>query len=636
MKNNQTCPGQSVVLVSTPWPLFNRPSVQLGVLKAYLKSRFPDLKVDAHHFYLKVAETIGYKLYQTISERTWLAETIYASLLFPERLEHIKKLFYREAAGKPLLRKVDFKDLAAQVREVSENFINSIDWSACMLAGFSVCLCQLTSALYLMRQIRQKFPNLTIVTGGSMFAGDSAHKMFQVFPEIDIVVSGEGELPLGHLISLLKDSKTCEDITPVPGIMTRKIPGNSHPDSFWQIKDLTDIPHPDFDEYFNLLKTFSPQKTFFPTLPVEMSRGCWWRCARKTPESANSDSESLVPDSLTGCAFCNLNLQWDGYRSKDPSQVVTEIDTLTAKHKVLSIAVMDNAPPVKTSEEIFSRLGDLDKDFRLFCEIRASTPERVLRTMRTAGMKEVQIGIEALSTSLLRKLNKGTTAIQNLEIMKHCEALGIVNRSNLILCFPGSDSQDVEETLQSLEFAMPFNPLKFVRFWLGLESPVWKHPGAFGIRAVFNHPNYAALFPQEIYGSMRFMIQAYRGDMVRQRKLWLPVKKKIRAWEKAYEELCNRRSGSPILSFRDARDFLIIRQKRLKQEPFTHRLVGISRDIYLFCQTRRSVKRIVDHFPQAGEEKIVPFLKMMADKKLMFGEDGKYLSLAVRSEKFNY
>ena len=35
------------------------------------------------------------------------------------------------------------------------------------------------------------------------------------------------------------------------------------------------------------------------------------------------------------------------------------------------------------------------------------------------------LGIEALATSLLKKLNKGTTAIQNLEIMRDCEALGI-------------------------------------------------------------------------------------------------------------------------------------------------------------------------------------------------------------------
>jgi len=92
--------------------------------------------------------------------------------------------------------------------------------------------------------------------------------------------------------------------------------------------------------------------------------------------------------------------------------------------------------------------------------------------LRDSGMQKVQVGIEALSSRLLKKLHKGTSAIQNLEIMKNCEALGIENMSNLILQFPGSDAQDVAETLKVLEFAESFYPLKAVSFWLGLGSPV--------------------------------------------------------------------------------------------------------------------------------------------------------------------
>ena len=74
MKTEKTDPLKRVVLVSTPWPLYSRPSIQLGTLKAYLRRDFPKLKVHALHIYLKVAESIGYKLYGAISERTWLAE----------------------------------------------------------------------------------------------------------------------------------------------------------------------------------------------------------------------------------------------------------------------------------------------------------------------------------------------------------------------------------------------------------------------------------------------------------------------------------------------------------------------------------------------------------------------------------
>jgi hypothetical protein len=261
--------------------------------------------------------------------------------------------------------------------------------------------------------------------------------------------------------------------------------------------------------------------------------------------------------------------------------------------------------------------------------MRATTPVRDLYEMHAAGMQEVQIGIEALSTRLLKKLNKGTTAIQNIEIMKHCEMLGIQNSSNIIVHFPGSDEEDVAETLQNIEFTLPFRPLRMVHFWLGLGSPVWQDPKTFGIKNVFNHGNYAGIFPPDVVESMLFIIQAYRGDLGYQKRLWQPVKKKLKAWKKAYAKLHQGPKHEKILSFRDGRNFLIIRQKRMDGEPLTHRLEGTSRAIYLFCQKHRALKRIVDRFSGIPSDRIEPFLKMMVDKKLMFRENYQYLSLAV-------
>ena len=619
MKLRQKLPFSKVVLVSAPWPLYSRPSIQIGTLKSYLKKKFPDLKVDAHHFYLKVAEAIGYRRYQTISERTWLAETIYAALLYPERSEHIEKIFYKQAAGKSLLRGILFEPLTKQIQKISESFIHTIDWGGYGLAGFSICLCQLTASLYFIREIKKQFPNLFMVVGGSMFTGDATRNLFKFFPEIDVAVNGEGELPLSRLIAYLKDPR-CKEMTPVKGIITPESAEKETPAPFHQINELSDLVPPDYDDYFELLQSFGPEKTFFPTLPMEISRGCWWQRKQEGGRSI-------------GCAFCNLNLQWDGYRSKNPAQVVSEIDHLTTKYRTLSVAFMDNLFPLKTSRDIFNRIARLGKDFRLFGEIRATTPEPVLKAMRAAGMKEVQIGIEALSTRLLKKLNKGTTTIQNIEIMKHCEMMGITNSSNLILYFPGSDQKDVFETLRNLDFVLWFRPLKIVHFWLGLGSPVWQNPENFGLRSVFNHRNYTVLFPTDVFKAMRFTIQSYRGDLGHQRKLWRPVKKKLKAWKKFYGELHRGPRHENILSFRDGRNFLIIRQKRLNGQSLTHRLEGTSRAIYLFCRQHRSLKRIFTRFPSVAADRIEPFLKMMVDKKLMFEENDNYLSLAVPAKQ---
>ncbi|MBW2647076.1 MAG: RiPP maturation radical SAM C-methyltransferase [Deltaproteobacteria bacterium] len=603
---------RKIALISAPWPFYNRPSIQLGSLKAFLQDKIPDLKVDALHLYLRIAESIGYESYQAISEKTWVAESLYAALLFPEHSARIKTFFRRAGRKKPILKQTDCDALLFQLRKTSNTLLDTIDWSSYGLIGFSVCLCQLTSSLYFIRGIKERCPEIPIVIGGSACAGELGRDILQTFGEIDFVVNGEGEHPLYELVRSMQANADTRTIS-IPGLVSQHTKDDdSMPVAHHQIANLDELPTPDYDDYFALLNTFPPNKIFFPTLPMEISRGCWWN--RKG-----------------GCAFCNLNLQWDGYRSKSEEKVVSEIDQLTSRHQVLSIAFMDNLLPVKKSGIAFKGLQALGKDLTLFGEIRASTPFSTLEAMRDAGMREIQIGIEALSTSLLNKMHKGTTTIENIEVMKHCEELGITNISNLILYFPGSDEQDVDEILRALDFVLPYYPLKTSRFWLGFESPVWKNPQKFAINAVFNHPNYRTLFPPEIHKNTRFMVQGYRGKLQEQKRLWKPVMTKVDEWKKSYSELLKGPLCRPILTYEDGKDFLIIRQRRYNAENLTHRLTGVSRKVYLFCRTRQSLPKILERFPQLKERQLRSFCAMMVLKRLMFEEEGQYLSLAIAS-----
>src|SRR5210317_518059 len=110
---------RKIALISTPWPLYSRPSIQLGTLKAFLQARIPDLKIDAFHFYLSVAETIGYRLYHEISQRSWLAESMYAALLYPERIKQVEALFRKEVPAKAKLRMIKFKTLTQRVKKAT-------------------------------------------------------------------------------------------------------------------------------------------------------------------------------------------------------------------------------------------------------------------------------------------------------------------------------------------------------------------------------------------------------------------------------------------------------------------------------------------------------------------------------------
>ena len=274
MKNDSKGSFKKIALISSPWPIYNRPSIQIGTLKAYLRSQFPELKITAHHFYLKVSETIGYRRYKTISERTWRAEAVYAALLYPERIDRIEKLFYQKTVGNKRARAINFKTLIKQVKEVTKEFIEQVPWGDFGLVGFSISLCQLTASIYCILQIKKRFPDLVIVVGGSMFEKDSISNLFEMFPEIDVVVIGEGELPLSRLIHYLQTSQNLNKIPFIPGTLIQNSEDRSTSSDFNQMKSLTRLIPPDYDDYFDLLKTFNPDKSFFPVLPVEVSRGC--------------------------------------------------------------------------------------------------------------------------------------------------------------------------------------------------------------------------------------------------------------------------------------------------------------------------------------------------------------------------
>lgn len=614
MSANAVTPAGRVLLVSAPWPLFNRPSLPLGALKAYLKKALPSITVDSSHFFLEVAHELGFERYHRVSQRVWRAEAVFSALLYPQSAKQAQSL-YAGTLKRSDPAPSDFPELVHQVESISKKWLDRIDGSDLDLVGFSVSFCQVTASLYLISRIKSAFPSLPVVVGGSSFSGERFTELLSAFPQIDYLVAGEGEQALEALVqSLLNPTRASDRSTLPEGVFFLNRP-NRPKHRFLQMRRLDGLPVPDYDDYFRLLKGFDPSRRFFPTLPIETSRGCWWQ---RRDDGGH----------FKGCAFCNLNLQWEGYRTKPVRQVVRDVDRLVRRYEVIDLAFADNTLPEKQAAFIFDEIGALNFDLSIFAELRATTPPSTLRKMKRAGLDTVQVGIEALSSRLLKKMNKGVRAIDNLCLMKYCEAAGITNVSNLMLHFPSSDAEDVAQTLECLKFSRWYRPLKTVNFWLGLGSPVSCFPERFHIRSTFNHPNLKKIFPASVADRLPFMIQGYRGDRQRQRKLWRSVQREVRQWHQAYEAVQRQTNGRPALSYRDGGRFIIIDQHFPQTPVVRHRLTGTSADIYRYCQTPRSLEQIAERFATFDRQQIRSFLQSMAAKRLTFAENHWYLSLA--------
>lgn len=581
-----------------PWAIFNRPSVQLASLASYLRQK-STYKADTFHPYLDIAALLGTDIYAEIALSGWAGEALFAPLLYPKKEDDAAKLF-NSSVSAATRKKVDFSALSKAIDNRCQRWLDRIQLKQYDLIGFSLCFSQLFPSLYMAKLIKDKHPSLPIVFGGSSCSGEVGQSLLDEYQQIDFIIDGEGEERLLSLCRFLDE----KDQTLASGILSRKLQAIT----IKVIEPLVmeALPLPDYSSYFEETRQNFPTSPFIPLLPVEFSRGCWWN----------------------RCTFCNLNIQWPTYRFKSGEKMVSEVLALSQQHESVHFTFTDNALPPREADYFFSEMAKRPIDFDFFAEIRGTSNKDRLQKYRRGGLTTIQVGIEALSSSLLQKMDKGSSTMDNIAMMKLCSEQGIKMEGNLILDFPTTSEDEVKETMDNLAYVLPFAPLEAATFFLGYGSPIHNHPDSFSITSLAPHTKTKALFPKKCHSSMTMLISSYRGDKNRQQKRWSPVRKMIADWHLFHKSRQNK--NSPALSYRDGGPFLIIRQEQAGGTTLHHRLRGLSRKIYLAAPIPTKVIDIGDMFPQVSTTALEKFIGEMCSKRLMFFENGRTISLAVQ------
>ncbi len=592
-----------------PWPLFNRPSIQLGTLKAYLETNADWIEVDTEHPYLEVASILGTELYHWISQNVWVSEALYGPLIFPGQKSSSRALAVKlaAAADSAITETFAYDRVLKKLKTQIDSWVSRCDWSQYDVVGFSVCFNQLLASLTAASLIKKKCPEVKIVFGGSSCAASAGRSILDTFEYIDFVIHGEGEKPLLELCRYMSG----RSINRPANVFTKPAGNPDNPGSTSQITALKELPVPRYDEYFTEMRKWFPDQPFMPVLPVEFSRGCWWN----------------------KCAFCNLNLQWCGYRFKKAKQMYDEVAGLSAKYGCLDFTFTDNMIPPKESFKFFSLTNANPSDWSFFAEIRpVSENETIGRTLslyRSGGLSTVQVGIESLSNSLLKRMRKGVSVIENIATMRGAQEHFLALEGNIIIQFPGSEQTEVDETLINLDYVFSYSPLSIAVFFLGHNSPVSLSPKDFGIKTITSHPNNSRIFPRNVLKKMDLIVQDYRGDRTEQKKMWKPVISKVNKWQKYHEQRKVSALQKPLLYFRDGGDFLIIRQEKIDGTVLNHRLRDTSRKIYLYCTRIRTDDELTEKFPRISRDNMQVFLADLMKKKLLFTDNKKHLALAV-------
>lgn len=590
------------------------PSTALGDLKAHLNTH--GLPCGTAHLHLEIACILGIELYQSVSQEWELGEALYACLLEPGERERlltpvVDKL--RKSGASALADWVG-RSAVEDVASATEIAINRLNLSGVSVVGISIGALQLASSIYATRMLKKRKSDLFVVLGGSALVGEVGRNLLLAVPEIDAVVDGEGEEALLQLVQL-RQPVCAEALSQIPNLWYRDGNGEVKRSFARALVELDQAAIPDYSEFYDSLSFRQvPAKLFI--LPIEASRGCAW--------------EHRCGNELRGCTFCGLYRNSPNYREKGFARILTEINELTKRFKMLDLAFVDAYLPDSYRTELLVALSQGTADVTLFCELRCDLDDETAALLARAGAIRVQLGVESFSTSILRRIDKGTKTIDNILSMKLCEEYGIGYQYNVMTYIPGVTVHEISEMIQVLPLLFGYRPPSLSEFYLDRGSRMYKSPTDFGL--VPEHLDCApvSFLPSRLASKKITQNVPFKHDFVKEGtdKLWKSVATIVEHWKETRKEVGRAGLKSPLF-YRDGGEFLSVTDCRDRTKT-TITLEGFCRDLFLACDRPASLSQLTERFPNIDPDQIRFTMDTLIRERLVYNERQRYLALPVR------
>jgi ribosomal peptide maturation radical SAM protein 1 len=604
-----------VALVNMPFSFSKYPSIQLGTLSALLKSQ--GIPVDCHHLNVRFAHKIGVPLYEMICEkRALFGEWLFSYLLFrdnPKRTEYPKvfKPVFEQIARQSGHSIAYFEEMATKIAPQFLTWaLTAIDWGQYKLVGFTSTFDQNVASLTMAKLIKDLYPNVTIVFGGANYDGEMGMEYFRAFPFIDHVVVGEGEVAfpaLARQVLAKRSNGVPEGVAYRQDGQLRLTPNRA------LFSDFSKTGPPDYDDYYHLLAELGgAAQGLDRILLYEGSRGCWW-------------------GEKHHCTFCGLNAQSMKFRAKSPDQVAQEMRYLSHRYDTARFRLVDNIIDMTYIDQLFGKFAANHCDLDVFIETKSNLHKNQIRTLAVGGVKCMQPGLESLSLTQLKAMDKGVTPIQNIVCLKWSFYYRISVSWNILLGFPGETNEDYLRQIDLIPSLLHLQPPEATgKFWLERFSPYYARPHEYGVR--MTGPGLAYEY---IYDARQVDLQKIAYDFEYELENW-PVDPHI------YQELVAAVEGwqrlhasndRPFLYYSKALDYVTVYDGRNPKAPSRRRYDGLAAVVIEICnEAPKSVEQIrtaLAGHTDAREDALSSLLTDLVAKRVLYEERGKYFTLAV-------
>jgi ribosomal peptide maturation radical SAM protein 1 len=596
-----------VVFVVMPFADVGRPAIGVSLLQAAVTDAGHSSAIE--YCNMALADGLGLDLYRVISEGfspdMLVGEWLFAHDVFGDRIAapdaFVEHILARNAPP-------GFLESIPQARRLLGPYLD--DCVAQIMArrprvvGFTTTFHQTCASLAVARRLKELDDPPIVVFGGANCEGEMGAEMLASFDWIDCVCGGEADRSFPRLLGvLLGDGRG-----PIGGVLMR--------DDGWTVQrsmpvqDMDALPLPDYDDYFRQLDATRTMDRSLAHIVVETSRGCWWGAKHH-------------------CTFCGLNGDTLTFRSKSPERAFEEITALTQRHDLDRVGCVDNILDLRYVDTLFPMLADSGLELELFYEVKANLRYDQLVKLRRGGMLQIQPGIESFSNQVLKLMDKGVAGVQNIQLMRWCEELGILCSWNLLAGFPGEPPSEYDRMAEMIPLLVHLNPpLSCGRLRLDRFSPFHARHADYGFRRVRPARAYFFVFPlarRAMHRLAYFFDYDYDDGRVPEDYLE-PVRRAVALWN------AGRMSGEdpPRLDAQFEGNTIVVTDTRPVARAEHHELDGVEARVYELCDVAKSLPALMRDPELAGrEDEVRAALDVLLEGQLMLLDDGRYASLAV-------